>query len=203
MGALSINLNGNGKKGQKTLCRSLSSCLRNLHVKAKRKKNKRSSCLYSVKILSVPIWSSAGCRSKAGDPTQSISLQGQQCVCEQTITSHDRAQYTLIYSSLSVALVYLCSALNQNSIIKSLIVFWYFSQTQKIFYEYSDKHLSRNYFTLALKDSCKIPYVWHISLLWLDQYSIIVQLCIKTELSQNKQSITRSAQEAPGHCQQG
>lgn len=116
MRALSINLNSNSKKGQKTLCYSLSSCLRNLHVKPRQKKSirKQSSCLYSVKILSVPIWSSAlPDGSKAGDPTQSISLQGQQHVCEQTSTSHDRAQCTLY----TVAWV-----LKVNSTMKSLIV---------------------------------------------------------------------------------
>lgn len=95
------------KKGQKTLCHSMSSCLRNLHVNPRQRESKRkqSSCLYSVKILSVPVSSAAFLAGrKAEDPTQSISPQGQQCVCDQTSSSHDShdSQCTLIYNSLSL-----------------------------------------------------------------------------------------------------
>lgn len=63
------------------------------------------------------------CRLKGRKSTsQSISLQGEQCACEQTSTSRDRLQFRFI-CSLSAASVCLCNALKLYEKAKSSLVF--------------------------------------------------------------------------------
>ena len=108
MGLLSINLNrrrGEKKKrAKRRFSTPASSRLRNLHVKRRQKQSKRkqSSCLSSVQIPSVLIWSGAlPARSKRRWPRNQCVFRGKQWVCEQTSTSPDGAQCSSFYGTAS------------------------------------------------------------------------------------------------------
>lgn len=112
---------------------------------------------------------------------QSIRLQGEQCVCEQTSTSHDGAQCTFTVQPqccLSQPLQSVEWKWNHKRLNHGVFFLY---RRKKAHFMKKTKHPSNTLWLWHRK-----ILVWHISLLLSDQYSIIVQLCIKTGPQTNK-----------------
>lgn len=141
MGVSSINLKRRRKKrrAKRRFSTPASSRLRNLHVKCRQKQSKRkqSSCLSSVKIPSVLIWSSAlPARSKRRWPHNQYVFRGSSVFVNKQaplMTEHN----ALLQYSLGVAWASLCRVSNGNLIIKGWIVAFFIQTQESTFYEES------------------------------------------------------------------